>query len=204
MGVSAKATLLISFFISSVVKVLTTKLTKSMDIDMRQLLLPLVLLMLSGCDGDSTVQQPVPTIFDIKTDNPIVKRELPFIRQQCPGLDKYVANFDQFKVYDDKQRPVTTVEFHVKDENNIPGNYIASGHTCFLFISNNTHEVKIPKSACQSVCFDKADVPGGELFVKLDKETVPMTADEKPPRKGCLIVFSPKPNSDYWTCPRQD
>ncbi|WP_249417419.1 hypothetical protein [Escherichia fergusonii] len=173
---------------------------------MKHFILPLGVcaLLLSGCSDDDAAQVSAPTTFNIETDNPVVKRELPFIRQQCSGLDKYAANFDSFKVYDDSQRPVTTVEFHVKDKNDIPGNYTASGHTCFLFISNNTHEVKISKSACQSVCFDKADVPGGDLVVKLDKEKVPMTADKKPPREGCLMVYSPEPDGDYWTCPRQD
>ncbi|ENO0459652.1 hypothetical protein ACAK56_003691 [Salmonella enterica] len=159
-------------------------------------------LLLAGCGDDDVAKPAAPTTFNVETDNPIVKRELPFIRQQFPGLDKYAANFEQFKVYDDTMRPITTVEFRVKDENNIPGSYIASGHTCFLFISNNAHEVKISKSACQSVFFDRVDVPGGDLVVKLDKEKVPMTADQKPPREGCLMVFSPEPNGDYWTCPR--
>lgn len=173
---------------------------------MKHFFLPLGIcaLLLSGCGDDGAAQPTAPTTFNVETDNPIVKRELPFIREECPGLDKYAANFDKFKVYKDGMRPVTTVEFHIKDENNIPGDYIASGHTCFLFISNNAHEVKISKSACQSVCYDRANVPGGDLVVKLDKERVAMTADKKPPREGCLMVFSPEPNGDYWTCPRQD
>ncbi|EJX0630352.1 hypothetical protein ODD08_000295 [Salmonella enterica] len=173
---------------------------------MKRFFLPLGVcaLLLSGCGDDDTAQSTASTTFNVETDNPIVKRELPFIRQQCPGLDKYAANFDTLKVYEDTSRPVTTVEFHVKKDNNIPGDYIASDNTCFLFISNNAHEVKISKSACQSVCFDKADVPGGDLVVKLDKEKVSRTADQKPPREGCLMVYSPEPNSDYWTCPRQE
>ena len=99
---------------------------------------------------------------------------------------------------------MTTVQFHIKDDNNIPSDYIASGHNCYLFISNNAHEVKISKSACQAVFFDKTDVPGGDLTVKLDKEKVPMTDDGKTPRAGCLKAYSPEPNKDYWTCPRQD
>ena len=92
--------------------------------------------------------------------------------------------------------------FSVETEN--PSDYIASGHNCYLFISNNAREVKISKSACQAVFFDKTDVPGGDLTVKLDKEKVPMTDDGKSPRAGCLKAYSPEPDNDYWTCPRQD
>ena len=175
---------------------------------MRKLFLPLI-FVLSGC-GDNT--DPADTSTPAKehagfcggTDNPGVNRELPFIRQQLPGLDKYADSFEKVEVSEDSERPVTTVQFHIKDENNIPSDYIASGHNCYLFISNNAHEVKISKSACQAVFFDKTDVPGGDLTVKLDKEKVPMTDDGKTPRAGCLKAYSPEPDNDYWTCPRQD
>lgn len=172
----------------------------------RKFLLPTIFLLTSCGDNADPIDVQGPavehSVFSVETDNPIVKRELPFIRQQCPGLDKYAVNFEKFEVYDDNMRPVTTVQFHIKDVNNIPNDYAASGHNCFLFISNNAQEVKISKSACQSVCFDKADVPGGDLIVKLDKENVPMTNDGTPPREGCLRVFSSTPDSDSWSCPR--
>ncbi|HDB9222915.1 TPA: hypothetical protein O7M12_004062 [Escherichia coli] len=175
---------------------------------MRKLFLPLI-FVLSGC-GDNTDPADTSTttkehaLFSVETDNPVVNLELPFIRQQLPGLDKYADSFEKIEVSEDSERPVTTVQFHIKDENNIPSDYIASGHKCYLFISNNAHEVKISKSACQAVFFDKTDVPGGDLTVKLDKEKVPMTADGKIPRAGCLKAYSPEPDNDYWTCPRQD
>lgn len=175
---------------------------------MRKLFLPLI-FVLSGC-GDNTEPADTSTtakehaVFSVETYNPVVNRELPFIRQQLPGLDKYAGSFEKIEVSEDSERPVTTVQFHIKDENNIPSDYIASGHNCYLFISNNAHEVKISKSACQAVFFDKTDVPGGDLTVKLDKEKVPMTDDGKTPRAGCLKAYSPEPDNDYWTCPRQD
>ena len=140
----------------------------------RKFLLPTIFL-LAGCgdNADPAEAQSISvehSVFSVKTDNPIVKRELPFIRQQCPGLDKYAANFEKLEVSEDSIRPVTTVQFHIKDDNNIPNDYAASGHNCFLFISNNAQEVKISKSACQSVCLDKMDVPGGDMILKLDKE----------------------------------
>lgn len=164
---------------------------------MRKLFLPLI-FVLSGC-GDNTDPADTSTtakehaVFSVETDNPVVNRELPFIRQQLPGLDKYADSFEKVEVSEDSERPVTTVQFHIKDENNIPSDYIASGHNCYLFISNNAHEVKISKSACQAVFFDKTDVPGGDLTVKLDKEKVPMTDDGKTPRAGCLKAYSPEP-----------
>lgn len=173
---------------------------------MRKLFLPLV-FVLAGCGdnadpADTSTPAKEHSVFSIETDNSVVNRELPFIRQQLPSLDKYADSFEKFEVSEDSVRTVTTVQFHIKEENNIPGDYIASGHNCFLFISNNVHEVKISKSACQAVLFDKNDVPGGDLIVKLDKENVPMTDDGKAPREGCLKVFSPKPDGDSWTCPR--
>ena len=175
---------------------------------MRKLFLPLI-FVLSGC-GDNTEPADTSTtakehaVFSVETDNPVVNRELPFIRQQLPGLDKYADSFEKLAVSEASERPVTTVQFHIKDENNIPSDYIPSGNTCYLFISNNAHEVKISKSACQAVFFDKTDFPGGDLTVKLDKEKVPMTDDGKTPRAGCLKAYSPEPDNDYWTCPRQD
>ncbi|EEZ6284043.1 TPA: hypothetical protein RHX63_003052 [Escherichia coli] len=175
---------------------------------MRKLFIPLI-FVLSGC-GDNTAPADMSTttkeheVFSVETDNSVVNRELPFIRQQLPGLDKYAGSFEKIEVSKDSERPVTTVQFHIKDENNIPSDYIASGNNCYLFISNNAHEVKIPKSACQAVFFDKTDVPGGDLIVKLDKENLPMTDDDKPPRAGCLKVYSPDPDNDYWACPRLD
>ena len=166
-----------------------------------------LIIFLVGC-GDNTESFDVPkqtsehSSFSIETDNLIVKNELPFIRQQCPGLDKYAVNFERNGVSDDSLRSVTTIQFHIKEDNNIPSEYTASDHNCFLFISNDTHEVKISKSACQSVCFDKTNVPGGDLIIKIDKENIPMTDDGKPPREGCLRVFSTKPEHDSWTCPR--
>ena len=116
---------------------------------MRKLFLPLI-FVLSGC-GDNTDPADTSTtakehaVFSVETDNPVVNRELPFIRQQLPGLDKYADSFEKVEVSEDSERPVTTVQFHIKDENNIPSDYIASGHNCYLFISNNAHEVKISK-----------------------------------------------------------
>lgn len=175
---------------------------------MRKLFLPLI-FVLSGCGdntepADTSTTAKEHTVFSVETVNPVVNRELPFIRQQLPGLDKYADSFEKIEVSEDSERPVTTVQFHIKDENNIPSDYIASGHNCYLFISNNAHEVKISKSECQAVFFDKTDVPGGDLTVKLDKEKVPMTDDGKTPRAGCLKAYSPEPDNDYWTCPRQD
>ena len=129
---------------------------------MRKLFLPLI-FVLSGC-GDNTDPADTSTtakehaVFSVETDNPVVNRELPFIRQQLPGLDKYADSFEKIEVSEDSERPVTTVQFHIKDENNIPSDYIASGHNCYLFISNNVHEVKISKSACQAVLFDRFNV----------------------------------------------
>jgi hypothetical protein len=56
---------------------------------MRKLFLPLI-FVLSGC-GDNTDPADTSTtakehaVFSVETDNPVVKRELPFIRQQLPA-----------------------------------------------------------------------------------------------------------------------
>ncbi|MCC8374020.1 hypothetical protein CKY10_21100 [Photorhabdus sp. HUG-39] len=49
----------------------------------------------------------------------------------------------------------------------LPNDYIADGNNCFLDIEDNETVLSISKSACQSVCLDQQNVPGGTLELKL-------------------------------------
>ena len=68
---------------------------------MRKLFLPLI-FVLTGC-GDNTDPADTSTTakgargFNVETDNRFVNRELPFIRQQLPGLDKYADSLKKSK-----------------------------------------------------------------------------------------------------------
>ncbi|KLU14275.1 MULTISPECIES: hypothetical protein [Xenorhabdus] len=135
---------------------------------MRNLLIPTIFL-LAGC-GDATENSvqiepekaPIP-VFSITTDNATINQLLPAIRHLLPGLDKYSEQF-QNKVIE--QNRFLTIKFRIPDNAQIPVEYMASGHNCFIEINDDQTGIKIPKSACQATLFDQKNVlPDSDYWV---------------------------------------
>lgn len=189
----------------------------------------LFLHLLVGCDKSDKENTPVnatvtnASVFTVNTDNTLVQKTLPTIRQLCPGLDKYAGEFSDINV-DDGYYFRTTLKFHIDENAKIPNEYAAQGNNCFIDI-NDDSTVTIHKSACQSVCLDH-ESSHDELMFNLPKTTdtsstnksvtnisntthdnikegweiLPPTPDNKPPRAGCLMVFKPDDTTE-WSCP---
>lgn len=117
--------------------------------------------MLYGCDTGSTL-----TTFGVTSDDPLVGKALPGIRQACPGLDKYAGQFESVRV---ESHYRTAVVFDIPEAARIPDAYKAGGHTCFLEIDGDGSTLYIEKLACKSVCLDQFDVPEGQLKLPLGR-----------------------------------
>ncbi|HBO9849869.1 TPA: hypothetical protein L5F86_001576 [Pseudomonas aeruginosa] len=115
--------------------------------------------MLYGCDSGNTQ-----ATFSVASDDPLVEKALPSIRQACPGLDKYAGQFESVRV---ESQYRTAVVFDIPDAAHLPDAYAAGGHTCFLEIDDNGNALYIEKLACKSVCLDQVDVPEGQLKLPL-------------------------------------
>ncbi|MCT8349584.1 hypothetical protein LGZ99_20885 [Photorhabdus temperata] len=139
---------------------------------MRNLLIPTIFL-LAGC-GDETEnsvqiepEKSPASVFSIATDDPTINQLLPTIRKMCPGLDKYADQFTDVTVYENSYPSRTTIKFHIDENAKLLNDYMANGNNCFLDIEDNETVLSISKSACQSVCLDQQNVPGGTLELKL-------------------------------------
>lgn len=182
----------------------------------RKFLLPTIFL-LAGC-GDNAdpveVQAPAAehSVFNVETDNTTIKHLLPAIRSRLPGLDKYASQFQKVSV---EQNNWLTITFHVPDEAKIPVDYMTFGHNCFIEINAEGTAVKIPKAPCKALMLDRNadDIDSEQVFELPNKEAsnhvtelagdieiLPATPDNKPPRPGCLKVFSPNEETK-WSCP---
>ncbi|MFE8048769.1 hypothetical protein [Brenneria goodwinii] len=136
---------------------------------MRKMLISAI-FFLAGCgDEPENIAQtepekaPTPPAFSITTDDPVINQLLPAVRHVLPGLDKYSEQFQE-KVIEHNR--FLTIKFHIPDNANIPGEYIANGHNCFIEINDDRTGMKIPKSACQSTLFDRQDVlPNSDYWV---------------------------------------
>lgn len=122
-------------------------------------LLGLSLLALSGCGKEAT-----PSVFSVSSDDHLVIKTLPGVRQVCPGLDKYSQTFENIHVED---RYRTTVIFDVPDTSHIPDAYKAGGHTCYVEIDSTGKSIFIEKQACKSICLDQLNTPDGQLKIDL-------------------------------------
>lgn len=123
---------------------------------MRKMFLALALSLLFGCDSgaDGVSNSPsTPSIeFSVKTDNVIVNKLLPAIKNLLPGLNRYADQFDNIRV---EQNYWLTIEFHVPENANIPKEYLSQRNNCFIEINKEGTAVKVPKRACKSVALDK-------------------------------------------------
>jgi len=116
-------------------------------------------LALLGCGAESTS-----SVFTVASNDPLVSKTLPAIRQACPGLNKYTSQFEQVRVENGYR---TAVVFDIPESARIPDSYKAYGHTCFIEIESDASSIFIEKAACKSVCLDQASVPDGQLKLPL-------------------------------------
>lgn len=115
--------------------------------------------MLYGCDSGS-----VQATFNVESDDVLVKKVLPDIRQACPGLDKYAGQFEAVRVEHNYR---TAIAFDIPEAARLPDGYKAGGHTCFLEVDDDGSVLFIEKAACKSVCLDQTDVPEGQMKLQL-------------------------------------
>lgn len=183
---------------------------------MRTLFLPLV-FVLSGCGdnpdpADAAASAKEKAVFSIETDNSTINRLLPAIRGRLPGLDKYASQLQNVSV---EQNHWLTIKLHVPDDAKIPNEYMTFGHNCFIEINKEGTAVKIPKTPCKALMLDQnADNIQSEQWFELspdmngsvsnklaeEREILPATPDNKPPKQGCLQIFSPAEDTK-WNCP---
>lgn len=123
-------------------------------------LLGFSLLVLSGCGKESTA----PSVFAVTSDDHLVVKTLPGIRQVCPGLDKYSQTFRNIRVVDNFR---TSIIFDVPETARIPDAYKAGGHTCHVEIDSEGKSIFIEKLACKSICLDELKTPDGQLKIDL-------------------------------------
>lgn len=116
-------------------------------------------LALLGCGAESAS-----SVFTVTSNDPLVSKALPAIRQACPGLDTYASQFKQIRIENNYR---TAVVFDIPEAARIPDAYKASGHTCFIEIAPDGSGIFVEKMACKSVCLDRADVPDGQLKLPL-------------------------------------
>lgn len=183
---------------------------------MRKFFLPLIFI-LSGC-GDNTDPAAAPSsveeqsVFSVETNNSTINQLLPEIRARLPGLDKYSRQFKKVSV---EQNYWLTIKFHVPDNAQIPNDYMTFGHNCFIEINKEGTAVKIPKTPCKALMLDQnADNIDSEQWFDISttknstssnepaetREVLPPTPNNKPPKPGCLQIFTPNEDTK-WNCP---
>lgn len=117
------------------------------------------LLALSACE-----KAFASSVFSVPSDDPLVMKALPAIRQACPGLDKYSQSFENTRVEDNFR---TSILFNIPEQARIPEAYKAGGHTCYIEIDSKGNSIFIEKLACKSVCLDQLTTPKGQLKIDL-------------------------------------
>lgn len=174
----------------------------------------LLISILVGCDESSSVNTAPhkSTVFAVDTTNATVNKLLPSIRLALPGLDKYSEQFQNISV---QQNYWLTIEFHIPDDANLPTDYMAFGHNCFIEINKEGTAIKVPKRPCKAIMLDRnADAIESEQWFDIastkteiplatsseKREILPPTSNNKPPKAGCLQIFSPNEETK-WNCP---
>lgn len=119
----------------------------------------LSLVALSGCEKAVST-----STFSVSSDDPLVMKMLPAVRQACPGLDKYSQFFENVRV---EEQFRTSILFDVPESASIPDSYKAGGHTCYIEIDSKGKSIFIEKLACKSICLDQLKTPDGQLKIDL-------------------------------------
>ncbi|MDZ4263894.1 MAG: hypothetical protein U1B30_16395 [Pseudomonadota bacterium] len=146
-----------------------------------------IIILLSQCSFDETATKnnnPVSQKFNIVAPvdaseevKSIVDSSVGKIKAACPGLDKYADSLafegakDNFSIASNASAERVDLTFAVAgDGGSIPNEYGAWGQRCFLEVSRNGRELRIPKLPCQSVCLDKSMVTGGSVPLVISLE----------------------------------
>ncbi len=115
-------------------------------------------LLLAGCGDDQS------SIFNGESQDALVMKTLPAIRQACPGLDVYSGDFLNLRVQNNHR---TTIAFDIPETAKLPPLFGANGHSCFIEISSEGKDIIIDKAPCKSVCLNRSQVPDGQLILPL-------------------------------------
>lgn len=118
-------------------------------------------LLLAACGDESSRQA---SAFNVETQDALVVKTLPAIRQACPGLDVYSSEFLNVRVQENYR---TTIVFDISETAKLPPLFRAYGHSCFVEISPDGKDIFIDKAPCKSVCLNRSQVPDGQLTLPL-------------------------------------
>ncbi len=115
-----------------------------------------------GCSEKPKQELQISVAADLNPEaKTIVTEAWPKIKQACPGLNKYASSlqFDGIEEnfsYAPEHAQRVSIKFKIPDnDQNIPLNYVANGHTCYLEVSRDGKTLTVSKNACKAVCLDK-------------------------------------------------
>lgn len=130
-----------------------------------------LVLAMAGC-GDGEKSSPkLPALAGSVTSEQAARIQAawPRILSQSPGLTKYWDSLE-FKGVEQFPECSTALKFKVTEETGrIPGEYLATGHNCWLCISDDGGTLTIWKASCQELFMDRV-IPGaadGNLVLPL-------------------------------------
>jgi len=116
----------------------------------------LILLVVAGCSSDKPLDMPVQGNLSPQAKS-LAEKSISKIKSVCPGLNKY-GNVLVYKGIEDNSSYANwiTIKFDVPDvKSDIPSDYRALGHSCFMDVDLKGETVSIAKNPCKAVCLDQ-------------------------------------------------
>ena len=97
-----------------------------------------------------------------------VEEDWPKILASCPGLKKYAGDMVFDRIEDNRgSDKASHIDIGFKMGSSIiPGEYRASGHTCYYRISQDGKSMSIQKDVCVAVCKDSVIETNGVDYVE--------------------------------------
>jgi len=135
----------------------------------------LMLVLTTSCSSGKPLDMPVPANLGPHAKN-LAEKSIPKIRAACPGLNKY-GNALVYKGIEDSLNYANkiTVMFNVSDDkSDIPNDYRAWGHSCYIDVDASGEKISIAKSPCKAVCLDQditgtSNDTGNDMVISLSK-----------------------------------